>query len=133
MRITNSIALIVPRTVQIAAAKPTCVNIADVDAAEVEKEKEILRVQALNEGKPEKIVEKIVEVPVEKIVEKVVEVEPPARTELVVPEVIGPTASVPPVKSPGSIFGQLDIRQRSAGEVARLDLRAARQTGACGA
>src|SRR5690606_32673847 len=30
-------------------------------AEEIEKEKEILRAQALNEGKPEKIVEKIVE------------------------------------------------------------------------
>ena len=60
----------------------------------------------------EKIVEKVVEVPVEKvvekIVEKVVEVEPPARTEIVVPEVVEPTANVPPVKPHSSIFGHLD-------------------------
>ena len=57
-------------------------------------------------------VEKRVEVPiekiVEKIVEKVVEVEPPARTEIVVPEVVEPVASVPPARSPKSIFGGLD-------------------------
>lgn len=45
---------------QIAAAKPACINIADVDSAELEKEKEILRAQALNEGKPENIVDKMV-------------------------------------------------------------------------
>ena len=56
----------------------------------------------------EKIVEKVVEVPVEKIVERIVEVDPPARTDIVVPEVVEPTASMPPVKSPGSIFGHLD-------------------------
>ena len=56
----------------------------------------------------EKVVEKIVEVPVEKIVEKIVEVEPPARTDIVVPEVVEPVASTPPVKPPGSIFGHLD-------------------------
>ena len=66
----------------------------------------------------EKVVEKIVEVPVEKVVEKIVEVEPPPRTELVVPEVIEPTASVPPVKSPGSIFGQLDRAGLAALEAA---------------
>ena len=46
---------------QIAAAKPLYVNIEDVDASALEAEKEILRNQALNEGKPEAIVEKMVE------------------------------------------------------------------------
>lgn len=46
---------------QIAAANPTYVNPEDVPAAVLEAEKEILRAQALNEGKPEKIVEKMVE------------------------------------------------------------------------
>ena len=46
---------------QIAAANPTYVNPVDVPAAVLEAEKEILRAQALNEGKPEKIVEKMVE------------------------------------------------------------------------
>ena len=56
----------------------------------------------------EKVVEKVVEVPVEKVVEKIVEVEPPARTDIVVPEVVEPVASTPPVKPPASIFGHLD-------------------------
>ena len=45
---------------QIAAANPSAVDRANVDATELEHEKEILRKQALEEGKPEKIVEKMV-------------------------------------------------------------------------
>ncbi|MGN0194648.1 MAG: translation elongation factor Ts [Pseudoramibacter sp.] len=44
----------------IAASNPKYLSEEDVPAEEVEKEKEILRVQALNEGKPEKIVDKMV-------------------------------------------------------------------------
>ncbi len=44
----------------IAAAKPLFVNISEVDSASLEKEKEIFRAQALNEGKPEAIIEKMV-------------------------------------------------------------------------
>lgn len=39
---------------QIAAANPTCVSREEVDPAAVEHEKQVLREQALNEGKPEK-------------------------------------------------------------------------------
>ena len=46
---------------QIAAANPLFLSEDQVDAASIEKEKEIYRVQALNEGKPENIVEKMVE------------------------------------------------------------------------
>ena len=46
---------------QIAAMNPLAVDRARVDAAELEHEKEILRKQALEEGKPEKIVERMVE------------------------------------------------------------------------
>lgn len=46
---------------QIAAAKPLYVSKEEVPASELENEKEILRVQAKNEGKPEAIVEKMVE------------------------------------------------------------------------
>ena len=46
---------------QIAAANPIAVDRAGVDASELEHEKEILRKQALEEGKPEKIVERMVE------------------------------------------------------------------------
>ncbi len=45
----------------IAAADPKYLSKEDVPEAEVAHEKEILRVQALNEGKPEKIVDKMVE------------------------------------------------------------------------
>jgi elongation factor Ts len=45
----------------IAASSPEYIEPDDVPAAAIEKEKEILRAQALNEGKPEKIVNKMVE------------------------------------------------------------------------
>ena len=45
----------------IAAANPKYLSEDDVPEEEVAKEREILKVQALNEGKPEKIVEKMVE------------------------------------------------------------------------
>lgn len=59
---------------QIAAAKPTCVRKEDVDQAEIEKEKEILRAQALNEPKPKpaNIIEKMVEGRMRKFYEEVV-------------------------------------------------------------
>ena len=46
---------------QVAAAKPEAVRREEVDTEKLEKEKEILRAQALNEGKPEKIVDRMVE------------------------------------------------------------------------
>ncbi|CDX02642.1 Elongation factor Ts [Desulfitobacterium hafniense] len=46
---------------QIAAAKPRYLAKTDVPEEELEHEKNILRAQALNEGKPEKIVDKMVE------------------------------------------------------------------------
>jgi elongation factor Ts len=46
---------------QIAAAAPKYVSKEEVPEEELNKEREILRAQALNEGKPEKIVEKMVE------------------------------------------------------------------------
>ena len=45
---------------QIAAANPLFLSKDEVDTTSMEKEKEIYRVQALNEGKPENIVEKMV-------------------------------------------------------------------------
>ncbi|WMT39165.1 translation elongation factor Ts [Paenibacillus sp. D2_2] len=45
----------------IAAMSPRYVRREEVQQDEIEKEKEILRAQALNEGKPEKIVDKMVE------------------------------------------------------------------------
>lgn len=46
---------------QIAAASPRYVRREEVPTEDLEKEKEILRAQALNEGKPEKIVDRMVE------------------------------------------------------------------------
>ena len=51
---------------QIAAAKPQYIKREEVPAEEIEHEKQILRAQALNEGKPEKIIDKMVEGRVEK-------------------------------------------------------------------
>lgn len=51
---------------QVAAARPEYVSREEVPQEIVEKEKEILRAQALNEGKPEKIIEKMVEGRIEK-------------------------------------------------------------------
>jgi elongation factor Ts len=48
-------------TLQIAASNPQYVSREQIEEAVIEKEKGILRKQALNEGKPEKIVEKIVD------------------------------------------------------------------------
>ena len=46
---------------QIAAANPSCVDRAGVDPAALAHEREVLKAQALEEGKPEKIVEKMVD------------------------------------------------------------------------
>ncbi|MDI3537992.1 MAG: elongation factor Ts [Bacillota bacterium] len=51
---------------QVAAANPQYLTREDVPAEVLEKEKEILRAQALNEGKPEKVVDRIVEGRLEK-------------------------------------------------------------------
>ncbi|MFC2145279.1 translation elongation factor Ts [Actinomycetota bacterium] len=54
----------------IAAANPAYVTIDEVPADEIEKEKEIYKKQALNDGKPEKIVEKIAEGRIKKYYEE---------------------------------------------------------------
>lgn len=59
----------------VAAANPLFLNKESVDNEAVEKEKEIYRVQALNEGKPEKIVDKMVEGRVQKYYKEVCLVE----------------------------------------------------------
>lgn len=46
---------------QIAASSPVCVRREEIDPELLEKEKEIFRNQALNEGKPENILDKIVD------------------------------------------------------------------------
>lgn len=56
---------------QIAAAKPLYVNKEDVPADVIAHEREIFRAQALNEGKPEKIVDKMVDGRIEKYYKEV--------------------------------------------------------------
>lgn len=55
----------------IAASRPEYVSRDEVPAEVIEQEKSILRAQALNEGKPEKIVEKMVEGRIEKFYKEV--------------------------------------------------------------
>ena len=62
---------------QIAAAKPSFVKKEEVPAENLAKEREILRAQALNEGKPEKIVDKMVDGRIQKYYKEVCLVEQP--------------------------------------------------------
>lgn len=62
---------------QIAASKPEYIKREDIPTHIVEKEKEILRAQVINEGKPEKIVEKIVEGKMEKYFKEICLLEQP--------------------------------------------------------
>ena len=93
----------------------------DEDPPPVEKivEKEVIK-EVRVEVPVEKIVEKevIKEVRVEVPVEKIVEVPPPARTEIVVAEVVEPAADEPPPMMPGSIFGNASRKTLAALEAA---------------
>lgn len=62
---------------QIAAQNPQFVDVEDVPKDVVEKEKDILKEQALNEGKPEKIVEKMVEGRISKFYKEICLMEQP--------------------------------------------------------
>ena len=79
-----------------------------------------------------KIVEKIVEKPVEKIVEKVVvkTVPPPARTAIVVPEVVEAINEPPPKPKLGGIFKDVDPEKLAELEAAaRKELSQAKKFG----
>ena len=62
---------------QIAAANPLVIERGQIDPAMLEKEQEIYRTQALNEGKPEKVIDKIVEGRLSKYYQEVVLLEQP--------------------------------------------------------
>lgn len=64
-------ALVKDIAMHIAAANPKYVKEDEVDPAELEAEKEILRAQALNEGKPANIIEKMIEGRIKKYYEDV--------------------------------------------------------------
>ncbi len=55
----------------IAASKPACISEADVDAATLDKEREIFSAQAAESGKPENIIEKMVEGRIKKFLKEV--------------------------------------------------------------
>jgi elongation factor Ts len=59
-------ALLKDIAMQIAAANPRCVRREEVSSADLDKEKEIYRQQALEQGKPERVVDKIVEGKIDK-------------------------------------------------------------------
>jgi elongation factor Ts len=60
---------------QVAAARPTYIYRDEVDSSELDREREVLTAQALNEGKPENIVQKMVEGRLNKYYEEVCLVE----------------------------------------------------------
>jgi elongation factor Ts len=62
---------------QIAAASPSFIRKEDVTAEAIEKEKEIQRARALADGKPEKIVDKVVEGRMSKFYEEICLLEQP--------------------------------------------------------
>lgn len=62
---------------QVAASNPLYVRREEVDPQLVEKEREIYKAQALNEGKPEKIIEKMVEGRIEKYYKEICLLEQP--------------------------------------------------------
>ena len=64
-------ALLKDIAMQVAAANPRVVRREEVPAAELEKEKAIYRQQALDTGKPEKVVDKIVEGKIERFFSEV--------------------------------------------------------------
>ena len=70
-------ALVRDVAMHIAAANPTYVRAEEVDPVEIEKEREILRQKAINDGKPEKIVDKIVDGQIAKYIKEICLLEQP--------------------------------------------------------
>ena len=61
----------------VAASAPLCVTREEVDQDLIEKEREIYKTQAINDGKPEKIIDKIVDGRIEKYYGEIVLTEQP--------------------------------------------------------
>ena len=74
---TNDEQLAKDIAMHVAAVNPSYVSREDVNEAEVNREREVLKEQALNEGKPEKIVEKMVEGRLGKFFEEICLLEQP--------------------------------------------------------
>jgi len=93
----NFKALVHDIAMHVAASNPQYLRREEVPTAALEKEKEVLRVQALNEGKPEKIVDKMVEGRIEKYYKEVCLMEQPfvKDTDKTIQDLIGEaTASI---------------------------------------
>lgn len=56
----------------VAASAPVCVSREEVDQAVLDKERDIYRQQAVNEGKPEKVIDRIVDGKLEKYLSEIV-------------------------------------------------------------
>lgn len=67
---------------QVAASNPLYISREEISPEVIEKEREIVRLQTLNEGKPEAVVEKIVEGRLEKFFEEVCLLEQPFVKDL---------------------------------------------------
>ncbi len=61
----------------VTASNPQCVNREDVDQELIAKEREMFKNEMLNEGKPEKIIDKIVDGKIEKYLSEIVLMEQP--------------------------------------------------------
>ncbi len=70
-------ALVKDIAMQIAASNPSYIRTEEVDPTELNKEKEILKAQALNEGKPEQVVDKMVEGRIKKYYQEICLLEQP--------------------------------------------------------
>jgi elongation factor Ts len=94
-RTTEFQALLKDMAMQIAAANPRFVRREDVSAQESEKEKTIYRQQALESGKPEKVLEKIVEGKMERFYSEVCLLEQPfiKEPERKVSDIVNDTAA----------------------------------------
>jgi elongation factor Ts len=94
-RTTEFQALLKDIAMQIAAANPRFVRREDVSAEESEKEKTIYRQQALESGKPEKVLEKIVEGKMERFYSEVCLLEQPfiKEPERKVSDIVNDTAA----------------------------------------
>ncbi|MDD2396384.1 MAG: translation elongation factor Ts [Tissierellia bacterium] len=98
---------------QVAAMSPKYISIEDVDAEFLAQEKKILTAQALNEGKPENIVEKMVEGRLNKQLKEICLLEQVfvKDTDLTVKKVISDTA-----KKLGSEIKVADVLRYEVGE-----------------
>jgi elongation factor Ts len=94
-RTTEFQALLKDMAMQIAAANPRFVRREDVSAQESEKEKTIYRQQALESGKPENVLEKIVEGKMERFYSEVCLLEQPfiKEPERKVSDIVNDTAA----------------------------------------